>query len=69
MTEIEQIRKELNELRERVACLEKRPVTVPVDLSRYFGKPVPSAGSPLADAWKYPSTPLWLDQNQEKGVV
>jgi hypothetical protein len=33
MTEIEQLRKELNELRERIAVLEKRPIHAPLDLS------------------------------------
>ena len=35
MTEVEQLRKEINELRERIAVLEAKPAPVPVDLMRF----------------------------------
>lgn len=43
MDELEQIRKEVNELRERIVMLENRPAPVPLDLMR-FG--TPPAGTP-----------------------
>jgi hypothetical protein len=52
MTEVEQLRAEVNRLRERIAVLEARGMPTPVDLSRYqqpvfVGDPVGWASKPL----------------------
>lgn len=52
MTEVEQLRKEVNELRERLARLEARPQHAPVDLSRYQ-QPV-YVGDPILPVWRPP---------------
>jgi len=40
MSEVEQLRKELNELRERIALLEKKQLTQPLSPMPYNGTPV-----------------------------
>lgn len=49
VSEIEQLRKEINELRERLAILEARKVPHPPIV-------------PMRDQWKFAPDPLWLRQ-------
>jgi hypothetical protein len=55
MTEIEQLRKEINELRERLAIVEARPISnpAPLDLFR-FGTP-----NTVGPVWNT-DQPMWL---------
>lgn len=50
MREIEQLRTELNELRERVALLENRPP--PIDLMRFGPRQMPQPGVIMSDESK-----------------
>lgn len=69
MTEVEQLRKEVNELRERLARLEARPQPVPLDLMRFGPRqaPQPVYVDPTSPAWR-PPYEITCAQNAGMGV-
>ena len=69
MTVNEQLRKEINELRERIAKLEARPPHISFDLMRSAGQQNPQDRS-IKATWKYAPQNVWLGSpNLPVGII